>query len=584
MKLQRTKAQRMLLQVCLAGACIALSACQTQPSSEKMQGSKPEVEANAVAVEPMQVGKSYYGTLQPFAADAVYFVVTDRFVNGDIKNDFRDQGGKHKTFDIPRQCPENVIDNIGYLGGDFKGLLENANYIRDMGFGAVWITPIVDNPDEAFAGGDEIKCDSILTDRGKAGYHGYWGVNFYKVDEHLESSDLRFADLTRGLKQHGLKTVLDIVANHSSPGFSAPTRQPGFGQVFSADGKLLADHQNLPPEQLKPLSNPLHAWYNTKRDLAQLADLNGDNEAVRAYLLGAYRQWIAQGVDAFRIDTVRHQNASFWGYFSQQIRADHPDFFMFGEIFDYEPSKIGFYTKPENGGMSVLDFPMKAAMVKTFESTGTDYQALEQPLYLQNDVYRNAYELTTFYDNHDMARMKASDNGFIDAHHWLFTARGIPVIYYGSEVGFMRGRAEHFGNRNYFGTEQIAKAPQSPIYQALKTIGAVRKNTIALQRGLQLNVELKGDTAVFYRVYQHLGQSQTALVLLNKADVAKNITVTRHFQPGVWRDAVTGSSTSYPTSLSTSVPAHGFKVYVYDGIAKSAETRTALDALMAVVP
>ncbi len=575
--------QPTLVSIASALAMLTLGACQTQPLTQPMQGTKSVNSKTGVANEPMQIGKSYYGTLQPFAADAVYFVVTDRFVNGDPNNDFRDQGGKNKTFDIPLRCPENIVDNIGYLGGDFKGLLQNAPYIQDMGFGAVWITPIVDNPNEAFTGGDPITCGSILTDRGKAGYHGYWGTNFYKVDEHLESSDLRFTDLTRGLKQHGLKTVLDIVTNHSSPGFSAPQRQPGFGQLFGADGKLLADHQNLPPEQLKPATNPLHAWYNTKKDLAQLADLDGDNQAVRAYFLGAYRQWIAQGVDAFRIDTVRHQNTSFWAYFNQQIRAEHPDFFMFGEVFDYEPSKIAFYTKPENGGMSVLDFPMKAAIVKTFENSGTDYQELVKPLYLDGSVYHNAYELTTFYDNHDMARMKANDNGFINAHNWLFTARGIPVIYYGSEVGFMRGRAEHFGNRNYFGSEQISKAPQSPIYQALKKIAAVRKNSIALQRGLQLNVELKGDTAAFYRVYQHLGQAQTALVLLNKADVAKTISVSQYFQPGTWRDAETGQSASYQSKLSASVAAHGFKVFVYDGIAKDAQTKAALDQLMAVV-
>ena len=66
-------------------------------------------------------------------------------------------------------------------------MLDNADYIRDMGFGAVWITPIVDNPDEAFTGGDPVQWGGMLTDRGKTGYHGYWGVNFYKLDEHLPS-------------------------------------------------------------------------------------------------------------------------------------------------------------------------------------------------------------------------------------------------------------------------------------------------------------------------------------------------------------------------------------------------------------
>jgi glycosidase len=190
----------------------------------------------------------YVGTTEPFASDAVYFVVTDRFVNGDPSNDHRDQGGVHRTFDIPVPCPDKVDGNIGYLGGDFRGVLDNAQYIRNLGFGAVWITPIVDNPDEAFTGSKPISCTSTLTDRGKTGYHGYWGINFYKLDEHLPSKDLDFAGLTKGLHGAGLKVVLDIVGNHGSPAWTMPTRQPQFGQIFDKDGKLIADHQNLPPQ------------------------------------------------------------------------------------------------------------------------------------------------------------------------------------------------------------------------------------------------------------------------------------------------------------------------------------------------
>src|SRR5690606_6909819 len=131
--------------------------------------------------------REFHGTLEPFASHAVYFVLTDRFVNGDTGNDHRDQGGANRTFDIPLPVCDGVAGNIGYLGGDFRGLADNLDYIQGMGFGAVWITPIVDNPDESFTGGTPPGCDSILSDRGKSGYHGYWGVNFHRVDEHLPS-------------------------------------------------------------------------------------------------------------------------------------------------------------------------------------------------------------------------------------------------------------------------------------------------------------------------------------------------------------------------------------------------------------
>ena len=143
---------------------------------------------------PAATPGDFYGTLEPFAAENVYFVLTDRFVNGDPGNDQREQGGANRTFDRPTPgTPPDVIDNIGYLGGDFKGIAEHVDYISDMGFTALWLTPIVDNPDEAFTGGDPAVYGASMSDGGKTGYHGYWGVNFYQLDEHLPSPDLDFA-------------------------------------------------------------------------------------------------------------------------------------------------------------------------------------------------------------------------------------------------------------------------------------------------------------------------------------------------------------------------------------------------------
>ena len=508
--------------------------------------------------------EEFYGTLEPFAQEAVYFVMTDRFVNGDPSNDQRDQGGAHRTFDIPLAPCDGQVGNIGYLGGDFRGLLDNAGYIRDLGFTAVWLTPIVDNPDQAFTGGDEVTCDGFLTDRGKTGFHGYWGVHFYRLDEHLPSAGLDFSGLTAGLREQGLKTVLDIVGNHGSPAWTMPVAQPQFGQLFDAGGRLVADHQNLPPDQLDPARNPLHAFYNDKPDLAQLSDLDAGNPAVMDYLVGAYLQWIGQGVDALRIDTIRHQPLSFWKEFSDRIRAEHPGMYMFGEAFDYDAAKIAPFTLPQNGGISVLDFPMKQAMDEVFGRSGAGFERMVPALQLEDGPYANVYDLATFYDNHDMRRLDASDAGFIDAHNWLFTARGIPVVYYGSETGFMRGQAEHGGNRAYFGQDRIDAAPASAIHRELKRIATLRRESPALQRGLQLPVELAGDRAAFYRVYQHKGTAQTALVLLNKGDAPQAFTVSRYLQPGTWRDGFSGETVTVGRKLRAEVPAHGVRVFFLD--------------------
>jgi cyclomaltodextrin glucanotransferase len=345
-----------------------------------------------------------------------------------------------------------------------------------------------------------------------------------------------------------------------------PVDQPEFGRLYDASGTLIADHGNLPPDQLDPANNPLHAFYNVKPDLAQLSDFNEANPAVMDHLVGAYLQWIEQGAQAFRVDTVRHVKPEFWRVFAERIRAKHPGFFMFGEVFEYEAAKTALYTHPENGGMSVLDFALKKALLEVFENEGSDFATLTPALYLKDGPYANPYELMTFYDNHDVRRLDARDEGFIDAHNFLFTARGTPVVYYGSEVGFMRGLAEHQGNRNYFGQPRVDAARGHPIREALSRIGAVRAATPALQRGLQVNLEFAGDRAAFYRVLQHEGTAQIALVLLNKGDTAASFSIGEALQPGRWVPQLGGEPVDVADGgrIEASVPPHGAQVFLLD--------------------
>jgi cyclomaltodextrin glucanotransferase len=397
--------------------------------------------------------------------------------------------------------------------------------------------------------------------------------------------------------------VLDIVANHGSPAWTMPVIQPKFGKIYDANGKLVADEQNLPPEQLDPQHNPLHAFYKNKPILAQLSNIDENSPAALDYFVAAYDKWIGQGAAAFRIDAVGLTPPAYWKKFSDRIRVTHPGFFMFGENFEYDAKKIAPYTRADGGNISLLDFPLRGKLAEVFEHPGSDYAKVAPALRLEYSPYRNPYELVTFYDNHDMARLNATDEGFIDANNFLFTARGIPVVYYGSETGFMRGRPEHAGNRNYFGQKRIDAAPQSPIYQHLKRIANVRRNSIALQRGLQLNVNISGDTAIFYRVYENAGVTQTALVLLNKGDrertldvsdylqpggwedgfgdEAKPVEVHGYLEPGEWHDAFDGHALQVSDHLAVTVPAHGVQVYLYDKPLKRPDTRARLARLMA---
>ena len=523
-----------------------------------------------------------YGTQEPFAKEAVYFVMTDRFVDGDPRNNFEKQGGDHPSWSLRLEGPDGKFANAGYMGGDFKGILQNIDYIKDMGFSAIWVTPVLDNPDQGFTGDEPISYGGMFKDGGKSGYHGYWATNFYKADEHLVSDDLTVSDFTSAMHDAGFKVVFDIVANHGTPSWTMPIDQPGYGELYDKDGNLVADHMNLPPESLDPENEPLHRFFHPYPDLVKLSNLNEHHPDVQEYLINSYLYWIEQGADAFRIDTIRHVSHDFWRTMSDRIRAEHPGFYMFGESFQYDANFIAQHTQPKNGGISVLDFPMQKAMVSVFENADSDFATLEDTLYLTHGPYHNPYELTTFYDNHDMARMNASDEGFIDAHNWLFTARGIPVVYQGSEFGYMRGTSEHQGNRNYIGQARLDAAVSHPIRSKLSQIASIRQALPALQRGLQYNVRLAGHEAVFFRVVQDDDAQQTALVMLNKSDSPLVMVADTFVESGKWKEWVTGEDvTVSEQGITATVPAHGVRVFVKNGTIQSADFEQALLTQMA---
>ena len=517
----------------------------------------------------------FVGTDHPFASEAVYFVVTDRFVDGDPSNNYPQQGAEHRTFDRPVVNGDGQAANIGYLGGDFAGIVQHADYIADMGFTALWLTPIVDNPDQAFTGGTPLG-QGVFADNGKTGYHGYWGVNFFELDEHLVSPGLDFRALTARLADHDIKVVLDVVCNHGSPAFTMPVDQPKFGELYDADGTLVADHMNRHPSALDP-ADPLHAFFHREPDIAELSNLDDTNPDVLDYFVRAYSQWIEQGAAAFRIDTIKHMPDAYWARFAAEIRARHPGFFMFAESYDFDARTIARHTYPENGAIRVLDFPMQAAMNAVFGREGAGYERLAEVLHLDDGVYANPYELMSFYDNHDIRRLDADAEGFVDANNWLFTARGIPVVYYGSEIGFRAGRGEHGGNRDYFGTDNVARARAHPVHARLTEIATLRRRLPALQRGLQVNLVLDGDRAAFLRVLGDGATAQTALVLLNKGDRAARFALDAYVEPGAWRDALgDGVVTVGDGGISPSVPAHGVRVLVRDGPVRDPALRAAL--------
>ncbi|HEX8669919.1 MAG TPA: alpha-amylase family glycosyl hydrolase [Allosphingosinicella sp.] len=421
--------------------------------------------------------------------EIVYFVLPDRFENGDPSND---RGGlrgdrlahgfdpAHKGF---------------YHGGDLKGLTRRLDYIAGLGVTAIWLGPIYKNKPVQGPPGRE-----------SSGYHGYWITDFTEVDPHFGTrADLRqFVDAAHA---RGIKIYLDIITNHTADVIKyreCPkndcayrsiadypfTRRGGPGGAAINSGFAGIDKPNQWSENFARLKRPdyaytayvprdeanvkVPAWLNdpiyyhnrgdsewrgestTTGDFSGLDDLFTENPRVVEGFIDIFGRWIDDfGIDGFRIDTARHVNPEFWQAFvpAMMERAKArgiPNFHIFGEVFDPDPGMLARFTKVDRYP-AVLDF--------AFQQTATDVAARGAApdkllrLFQMDTVYEGgeatAKTLPTFLGNHDMGRIgmmvrQANPNASeeevlkrdILAHAMMFFSRGTPVVYYGDEQGF----------------------------------------------------------------------------------------------------------------------------------------------------
>lgn len=395
------------------------------------------------------------------ASDSFYFVMTDRYANGDTSND---QGAGGIAAGLA-SGGFNAADAGYFHGGDFVGLNENLDRVKKMGFTAVWITPPF--VQRAVQGGS-------------AGYHGYWILDFTTIDPHL-GTEADFAGFVDHAKQLGLKIYLDIVVNHTA---DVITYRDGTG--FSSVPKNAYIPSGLEgaksPAFLNDLANyhlqgNVGNWDDVSQyqngDFAGLDDVKTENDVVVDGFAKTYADWIVKyGIDGFRIDTAKHVDDAFFQRWQTKLIADvravNPDFAMmknfnmFGEIYDDNAAHVAPYML-YRGLPSALDFPMQKQIVD-FASGYGQGKALTDAL-LWDDFYNtgsaaNAYALTVFGGNHDMGRLanllgagKSSTKQVQLATSLLFLMRGAPVVYYGDEVGMIGEGGDKAARQDMFPTQ-----------------------------------------------------------------------------------------------------------------------------------
>ena len=456
---------------------------------------------------------------------SIYQIITDRFYDGDPANNNAD--GNY-----------NDTNSRSVHGGDFAGLEQKLNYIKALGATAIWISPVVLNANGEF--------------------HGYAGQDFYQVDPHWGTlSNLQH--LVRAAHAKGLLVIDDIVCNHG--GNLISSRDPGYGNfVYPPAGYHLkySGAKTYPaPFNLynstytgdnNQLTNFFHnyGWIGDFNDAtqAQLGELSGlddfrtESPYVRSNLAAIYEYWIQQaGFDGFRVDTVKHVDHGFWQYWCLRVRefaaanCAKPAFFMFGEVLAGSESLCGSYTGTKNGGPceldSVLDYPLYFIAREVFGSASAATRQIESHYAnVAKDYDTNAQmQLVTFLDNHDQPRFlnSSTTNRLAVALAFLYTARGIPCLYYGTEQAF-NGATDPYDREDMF-AGQFKDASLAgvdsfnethPLFQLVARLNNFRRLYPALTLGAQVN-QFRNSTGPGLFAYSRRLGTQEVFVVFNTA-------------------------------------------------------------------
>ena len=437
-----------------------------------------------------------------FRQETIYFIVVDRFQDGDPANN---EGPNPELYD-----PEGK-DWGKYWGGDLQGVIDKLDYLKDMGVTAVWLTPLFEQVEALFVE--------------QAAIHGYWTKDFKRlnprfiakgdnpsVNQTQETKDTVFDKLVDELHQRKMKLVLDIVCNHSNPDFSGKK-----GELYD-DGVKIADFnedKNNWYHHYGEVTNWEDEWQVQNCELSGLATFNENNIAYRSYIKSAIKQWLDRGVDALRVDTVKHMPIWFWQEFTADILTHRPDVFIFGEWIYSDPRNDLSVEFVNESGMTILDFGLCVAIREVLgQGAEAGFQLIQDVLDLDHRYY-GATELITFIDNHDMPRFQSlnADRQMLRlAICLIMTSRGIPCLYYGTEQ-YLHDDTDG-GNDPYNRPMMEQWDTDSQIYRDIRLLSGLRRLNPAISMGSHWQKHLTADVYCYVRRYR----DSVVFVAMNRGD------------------------------------------------------------------
>ena len=513
----------------------------------------------------------------------IYQIFTDRFNDGDPSNNNAESG---------RGSPSAPIDSRGIHGGDFQGIQQKLDYIKSLGATAIWISPIP------------------LNVGGNSAYHGYAAQDFYTLAPHWGTmADL--SNMVRAAHARGIKVILDVVVNHSGdligstdPGYPAYIAPPaGYNMIY-----WNSSNKHAPPFLTNSIVPTLSSLFHTNGaigdavlgELSGLDDFRTETAYVRTNMMNIYTNWVGRAdFDGFRVDTAKHVDYGFWQYWCPQLHQSgssigKSNFFMFGEAFDGSESLVGSYTGTEGGGPfkfdSMLDYPLYFTINPVFATASGNTKQIEDHYNAIAANYdTNAwYRLVTFLDNHDLTRFLSPGNANNDTNRLtvalelLYTSRGIPCLYYGTEQAF-NGTGDPDNREDMF-AGQFEQGPSlgdnfdetHPLFQLVTKLNNFRRLYQSLRRGVHNNLSSDPSGPGLF-AYSRVFSTQEVFVVFNTAGVAETLTnCATTYAPGTvlvnllnTNDTIvvaTGSGTN--TTPLITVPGMTAKIYIARSLMK----------------
>ncbi|QDB80133.1 pullulanase-type alpha-1,6-glucosidase [Georgenia wutianyii] len=564
---------------------------------------------------------------QPGADEQFYFVMTDRFADGDPANNTGGIAGSRLDHGF------DPADKGFYHGGDLAGLHENLDYIEGLGTTAIWLTPsFKNNPVQ----GEDADAS--------AGYHGYWITDFTQIDPHL-GTNAELEALIADAHARGIKVYFDIITNHTADVIDYAEGQYSYVDMATSPYRDAAGEAFDPGDHAgtgtfpaldaatsfpyTPVVDPAQAdvkvpaWLNdvtlyhnrgdstwsgesvTYGDFVGLDDLMTEHPTVVEGFVEVYQDWVDLGIDGFRIDTAKHVNIEFWEEWTTEVldyaRAQGRDeFFMFGEVYDADARLLSPYVRDTDMN-GVLDFAYQSAAVNYAKGlTPAGLSSLFAADAYYTTPTTSAHDLPTFLGNHDMGRVGYFLQGSGDeldrsllAHSLMYLTRGQPVVYYGDEQGFVGQGGDKDSRQSLFASQvqqyqdeqtlhgyQIGAvdrfATDVPLYAHISDLAELRSATPALATGAQVELHAADGVYAFARVDRT--EKVEHVVALNNQATDATVTFTT-LTPGAGYTSLYGGhgpvTADETGAVTLTVPALDAVVLVADAtVGAPAETGT----------